>query len=81
MSIGSRPGFDEVVFLAITARTSGEGQTLSFGAMPKVSFGIQLKSSGLHLKETPDPEKNFGVHGGSDAAGLRVLLARVIDGE
>jgi len=36
---------------------------------------------GLHFKETPDSEKDFGVHGGSDAAGLRVLLARVIDGE
>src|SRR6516162_1011810 len=40
-----------------------------------------LKRSGQRFKETPDSAKNSGVHGGSDAAGLRVLLARVIDGE
>lgn len=51
--------------------------------LPKLSCGMQvyIKRSGLYLKETPDPEKDFGVHGGSDAARLRVLLARVIDGE
>src|SRR5215469_1878772 len=40
-----------------------------------------FKRSGQRFKETPDSAKNSGVHGGSDAAGLRILLARVIDGE
>ena len=51
-----------------------KGQTLSF--RPFLDLAV-----GYRFKETADPEKDFGVHGGCDAARLRVLLARVIDGE
>jgi hypothetical protein len=42
---------------------------------------LECRGVELILQEAPDSAEDCGIHGGSDAAGLRVLLAGMIDPE
>lgn len=43
--------------------------------------GLECRGTGLIFQEAPDSAQDVGIHGGSDAAGLRILLAGVVDAE
>src|SRR5882762_7118023 len=42
---------------------------------------LECRGTGLILQEAPDSAQDCGIHGGSDAAGLCILLAGVVDAE